>query len=302
MDNEILAAIDAAGKAETAPVEDTGKPDAPPQPEVVSPTDAVPAGKAEAPAPTKETKPVWDGDVNKLPPELQDWAKAAQRKLTTQAMAEADIRRKGQQYEEIVTSEDWKAFQNFKTNGKKPAESAAPTYQPAGITPEEWEAAQLDSTGQVAQRLIDREVQKQLNAAINQYGGQLTALQQHQRSVEFKTALSDFADVHPDMAELHEDGLMAPFLKEEINSGKHGSHEAAIAAAYERAAAIRVRNEQRALAKHQGRVIAKKGAVTETGTTTGETTTFEVGNKNDVFDKAFEFALQKKKVKVKAKN
>lgn len=302
MDIQIESAIDkmaTAGKTESAP-ELTGKPEeSPAKTEANVPQQ--PEGKVESPAtPEKKQKLEWDGDINKLPPDLQDWAKASQRKFTEQAMAYADLRRKGQEYSELQNSEDWKQFQEWKLN---PTQSVS--NQPApqiGITSEEWEAAQLDSSGKVANDLIQREVRKQIEEAAKVYGTSLQALRQESDVTKFRTALSDFAEVHPDAVELHELGLMQPLLSEELKSNKHQTYEAAINAAYERGTQIRQNSDARALQKAQGRVAEKKDAVTVTGTATGDITHYEVNSKADVFDKAIDFALQNKRVKVKAKN
>lgn len=305
MSNSIEAAFDkaAAGKPQEAPVAaDSGKPiQAPTQAEAVVPQED--KGQVEVQPTPAEKQPAeeWDGDVNKLPPQLQGWAKKAQAGLTKKAMAESELRRKGQEYLELTQSEDWKRFQESKT---KPAASPQPTAsepaQQAGITPEEWEAAQLDSTGQVANQLIQREINKHVAAAARQYGAVVGSLEQKTQQAEFRSTLSEFADVNPEIQELYEDGIIEPLLTEEMKSGRHKSHESAIKAAYDRGMKIKVAAEARALQKTQGRIAEKKGAITSTGVSTGDLTSIEVP-KNDVFQKAFEAALQGKKINVKSK-
>lgn len=303
MEDAINAAINAAtsGKVEEAPAVEAGKPEQSPQtPEATAPQIPEQGKVADPATPEKKQKIEWDGDINKLPPDLQDWAKASQRKFTEQAMAYAELRRKGQEYSELQESEDWRKFQEWKNQSSQPAPSteSAPYV---GITSDEWEAAQLDSTGEVANKLIQREVQRQINDAAKVYGTSVQALRQESELTKFRSALSDFADVHPDAIELHEVGLLQPLLSEEVKSGNHKTHEAAINAAYARASKIKQQSDARALQKAQGRVAEKRDAAVSTGTATGETTHFDVNGKADVLDKAIDFALQGKKVKVRSK-
>lgn len=289
-----------AGKQEVAPAEDAGKQiQAPTVTEATVPQEN--KGQVEAqPTPTEKQNEEWDGDVNKLPPELQTWAKKAQAGLTKRAMAESELRRKGQEYLALTQSEDWKKFQELKNQPSAPQTPASTPAQTTGITPEEWEAALLDTTGQIANQLIQRENQRQIAAAIEQYGGVINALTQKTTMAEFRSTLSEFVDMHPDAQELYEDGIIEPLLDQEIKSGQHQSYESAIQSAYDKGLKIKIAAEARALKQAQGRVAEKKGAVTATGISTGELTSVEVP-KGDVFQKAFEAAIQGKKVNVKAK-
>jgi len=277
---------------------------------------ATPAPVAEATAPKieAETKPVetpsvkpdekpteWDGDVNKLPPELQPWAKNIQRTFTKKAMAESEIRRLGQEFQELQKSSDWQAFQAAKSRG--PAAQPQPTStqpQQAGITQHEWEEAQLDPTGTKFNALVNRTVQQQIAQAAQMYGQELQQLRTTQQVTQFQQVLSDFADVNPDAVDLHNKGILKPLLEEEMKGGKHKSYESAVAAAYERAKAVKDAIYADALQTAQGRVMEKKSAVVSTGTSTGEATVAYV-DKGNTFDEAFNFAIQGKKIKVKAK-
>lgn len=296
MDNSLDAAFEAAAGKLTTP--ETGKVEEAP----AKTAEAVPQdnnGKVPEPStPKEEQKDEWDGDINKLPETLQPWAKKAQREFTKKAMAEAELRRKGEEYLALQQSEDWKKFQEVKS---APVQRVEQPTQPSGITQEEWEEAQLDSTGAVAQKLIQREAQKLVDAAVQKFGGTVQTLQQQNEIAHNRTVLSSFVDTHPDAVQLHEDGLMKPLLEQEVRSGQHQTYEAALIAAYETAKRISEANEARALAKAQGRVAEKKGAVTSTGKDTGERTFVEVGNHEDAFMQAFENAAQNKKVKVKLK-
>ncbi len=288
-----------------------GKPEeVAPQPTETAPTQAVDtAPKSEAPAaPVAEapaataatTDQEWDGDVNKLPTELQGWAKKAQRSLTKKAMAASEDIRLGQELKKFQESQDWKAFQQWKQQPAAPQVAAPVQAQQGAVTQQEWEEAQLDPTGQKFSALVNRQVQAKINEAAQQYGAELNQLRTTQQVTQFQQVLSDFADLHPDAVDLHNKGILKPFLEEEMKSGRHKSHDAAVNAAYERATAVRDAIKADAMNFAQARVAEKRQAVTSTGTSVSEANIAYV-DKANTFDEAFNFAIQGKKVKVKAK-
>lgn len=257
----------------------------------------------QEPASTKpeESKSEWDGDVNKLPPELQSWAKNIQRTFTKKAMAEADTRRLGEEYKQFQSSADYQAFQQWKQQQLTGQSASQPAVQqPQPISQQDLEDALLDPTGQKFNALIDRRVNEKIQEAAQLYSGELMQLRNSQQLQQFQQTLSDFADLNPDVIEMHEDGIMKPLLDDEMRSGKHKSYEDAVQAAYERGKAVRDKANARAMALSQGRVLEKKGAVTQTGTNTAEAN-IVYADKGRTFEAAFENALQGKKVKIKAK-
>lgn len=290
-----------------------GKPEeSAPQSENTAPTPAAetapkaeaPAAPVENPAPsTPKTDDEWDGDVNKLPPEIQGWAKKAQRTLTKKAMAASEDIRLAQEFKQFQGSQDWQAFQQWKQQARTP-QAAAPVesvpQQPGSITQQEWEDAQLDPTGQKFQALVNRQVQAKINEAAQVYGHELQQLRTTQQVTQFQQILSDFADLNPDAVDLHNKGILKPFLEEEIKGGRHKSYESAVATAYERARSIRDAIREDAMAAAQQRIAEKRNAVVSTGTSVGEANIAYV-DKNSTFDEAMNFAMQGKKVKVKAK-
>lgn len=299
----IEEALEKAGQA--APQAQENQPVAPEATQAVSSDQA--ASQTEQPeqaqsTPSKEpseNKPKWDGDVNKLPSDLQEWAKEVQRNVSKKLIGVSDAVKKAEDYDRLTTSEEWKSFVSQKN---KPAESQVklPT-EPLPISSQDWEEAQLDSSGAKFYNLVSREVQRQINTAAQMYGAQLQNLQQANQTIQWKQAISDFTDVHPEMVEFHEMGLLQPLMEAEMYSGKHKTYDSLINAAYEKAAQAKQRIYDDALKAHQGRVVEKKNAVTSTGNqTTGEFDTF-VADKNDALSKAIDFALEGRKVKVRSK-
>ncbi len=249
-----------------------------------------------------EEQPEWDGDVNKLPPELQTWAKKAQRHLTKKAMADSELRNMGQEFQQFQSSEDWRSFQSWKQNrGQVVSQPITPTQSPQAqplVSQQEWEEAQLDPMK--FNGLVDRLVSDKINQAAQMYGQELQQLRSTQQVTQFQNVLADFAEVNPNVLELHELGIMKPLLEEEMRGGKHKSYESMVNSAYERANQIHDTMKAKALQASQGRVLEKKGAVINTGTTSAEADVV-YADKGRTFDEALNQALQGKKVKVKAK-
>lgn len=263
------------------------------------PVAAVPEATPATPAAATADQE-WDGDVNKLPTELQGWAKKAQRSLTKKAMAASEDIRLGQELKKFQESQDWKAFQQWKQQPTAPQPVAPVQAQQGAVTQREWEEAQLDPSGQKFSELVDRQVQAKINEAAQMYGAELNQLRTTQQVTQFQQVLSDFADLHPDAVDLHNKGILKPFLEEEMKSGRHKSHDAAVNAAYERATAVRDAIKADAMNFAQARVAEKRNAVVSTGTAVNEANIAYV-DKANTFDEAFNFAIQGKKVKVKAK-
>ena len=289
------------GNGQVAPVAPQGQAAATPTNEAPK---SAPTGQADAKAPNLEGADnwEWDGNPNTVPTQFQKFAKGIQRHFTQKSMTEAEVRRKGQEYDQFVQSEDFKAFQSWRQQnqgGQAPGAAQQPE-NPTLINQQEWEDAQLDPTGQKAQGLIDRVVQARLNEAVQAYGGQLQQLQQQQQQTQFNTTLSDYADANPEVLELHEMGLMKNRIEEELSSRNHKTYESAIAAAHQKAAEARDLMKARLLQEQQTLVQQKRDAVIENGSGSGEQTMVQV-DKSNAFETAFLNAVSGKKVKNKLK-
>lgn len=300
----IESAMPPLGDGQVAPPTPQGE--STPTPDKSGTQGSAPSGQADPKAPNLEGAPdTWeyDGNPNTVPPQFQKFAKGLQRHFTQRSMTEAEVRRKGQEYDQFVQSEDYKAFQAWRQQQQSNGQPAAPQGQPQNptlISQNEWEEAQLDPTGMRAQALIDRVVQARLQEAVQAYGGQLQQLQHTQQRTEFNSTLSDYADANPDVIELHEMGLMKPLLEEEMASRKHRTYEAAISAAHQRASQARDSIRARVLQEQQQLVNDKRNAVVNNGTGSGEQTVVHV-DKGDAFATAFENAANGKKIKNKLK-
>lgn len=272
----------------------------------VAPTQATtqPQGQAvQEPNPTApiDKKAEWDGDVNKLPPELQEWAKSVQRGFTKRSMAEAELRRRGQELDSFINSDDYKGYQSWKQGQATQQVVKQPEAPTPIITPQEWEEIQLDPTGLKLASKVDALVDKKIQQAAQTYGVELNNLKSQQNMTMFQTSLSDLADLHPEVLEWHQAGIMEPFVKEELQNPKHKSYDQVAAAAYERVAKITEYYENKANEKLQQRIKEKQNITTTSGIANGESNVTYVGDKKEAFEQALQNALQGKNIKVKVK-
>lgn len=257
---------------------------------------------AQSPAPTQGGVPdnwEWDGNPNTVPDPLKTYAKGIQRHFTKRSMAEAELRKAGEEYQQFLQSEDWKRFNESRTASRGQTQ-ATPSQPQVGITQAEWEEALLDATGSRASSLIQREVSRQVQEAAAQIGPIVNNVRQTQQQTQWTAALQDFADAHPEVVEYHEMGLMKPYITAELSSGKHKTYESVLNSAYESVSKIVTSVREKELTKAQGRVHEKQSAVTQPGVSQGAFDSIEV-SREDAFLKAFENAAQNKKIKNKLK-
>jgi len=286
------------------------------QPAVVAPEKAANLNQAVERAaesanstPAKQEKPgqsedwEWDGNPNTLPPQFAKYGKGIQRHFTKKSMAEAELRKTATEYQSFVQSDEYKQFQEYKkTLGQRIAEPKNFENVPKQslITQQDYEEALLDGTGSKFASLVEKVAEAKMKAVEDKMSGTVSHLQQVTTTAQWNSALSDFADLHPEAVEYHSMGLMEPIVKEELNSGRHRSYESVLSAALERVdksvQAIRQAEQQ----KLQGRVNEKKNAVINTGTSVGDFAVIEA-DKSENIEKAFEFAAQNQKVKVRSK-
>lgn len=267
------------------------------------------AAESANPAPATQEKPgqpedwEWDGNPNTLPPQFAKYGKGIQRHFTKRSMAEAELRKSAQEYQEYLRSDEYKQFQEYKkTLGQTvtPSQSVNNIPKQPLVSQQEYEDALLDSSGEKFAALVEKVADAKVRGIADKVNQTSAQLVQQQNSTAWNSALSDFADLHPEAVEYHNMGLMAPIVKEELNSGRHNSYESVLNAALERVDKSVQAIRQKEMERSQGRITEKKAAVISTGTATGDFTVIEA-DKRDAFEKAFEFAAQNKKVKVRSK-
>lgn len=269
---------DDSGKTEQTQVADSGTPSNEGEQKKKEPT-----AQAESSKAADESKAsVWDGDVSKLPPELQEHAKTVQRYTTKLQQEAADYRKKLQELEV-------ERAKNFAP--PKPEKTAE---QPL-VSEEEWNDALLDMTGVKVSALLRRTVTAEVDKAKQEATAVLTQVQEKQSLVEWEQRINDFASANPDFIVLHNAGIMKPMLKEVLSSG--GTLEEA----YTRAKAIADYFDAKAMEKAQGRVNQKKEASVNNKTPVNNSDVVFADDAEDAFMKAAEAAFDKKRIRTKVK-
>lgn len=265
------------------------------------------AAESAKPAPQQEGQPEdweWDGNPNNLPPQFAKYGKGIQRYFTKRSMSDAELRKAGEEHQKFLQSDEYKGFQTYKQSlGRVLPEASAPTQivpEKPLVSQEEYEDALLDTTGKKFIELVERVADRKAKSVDEKVSKTVSQLQQATNVAQWNAALSDFSELHPEAVEYHSMGLMEPIVRQELASGRHNSYESVLNAALERVEKSVQAIREKEQAKAQGRIQEKKAAVVNTGTAVGDFSVVEV-DKSEALDKAIEFGLQNKKVKVRSK-
>lgn len=295
----IEQAFDTAFKAtegQAQPTEPKGQPEAAPKPEAT-----LPAGQAkitqeapkEAPKSKEEgqAKREWDGKEETLSTELKQDPKAVQRYLTRLSTTKAELENKLKGYEGIDKAEV-EAYRAWKQQQSNQVINTPP--QPTQLTNEQWNLIKDDPAKVTA--YVNSLVQAQLNDAAKVVYGDLQKIKYEQSVAQWEKTISDFGQAHPDLWDMHENGLFKPILDETLKQG--GNFEDA----YAKACLIRDSMYQARDSQIQNRVKEKKNASTlAPNTTSKEPDIVYVDDKRKTLDAAFNLALEGKKATVKYK-
>lgn len=255
--------------APSAPPETTA---APAEPTAAAPqTPAANGSPAPAAGPAAPTdKPTWDGKLESLkdlPQDPVEHAKSVRRYLTKErekdAQRTADIRSKAEQYEKLQSDPALAQFQQWKQSQQNGSSAAAPSQAQPLWTENEWNEAQINPSKMA--ELVQRGIAHGVDQQIQQYAPIVQQVQQKQAFLERSQEVQEFGELHPDMWDMYEAGIMRPLVQSIVDSGK-GS----IADAYEQAKKIEAYYNNGAQAKAQGRILEKKNAVTAAPSSAGE--------------------------------
>lgn len=280
----ILAVAPSAPVETTQPVEPTAETGAPAE-----------AEKTSTPESTTSEKKEWDGNLESLKDLGKDEierAKSMRRYLTKKTQEISDIQRKAAEFEKLKTDPRYQLFMNgVQTNALPPP----PVQQPQPLwSASEWQEAQVNPEKMA--ELFDRGVQARVREVAQQVLPTIEQIQQKQAFAESSQQISDFAQVHPDIWDLYDAGIMKPLVREIVDSG-----QGTIADAYEKARSIQSFFDQRATQKAQGRILEKKAAVTSAPSPTNEPSIIWADDREHATRLAFENALSGKKVNVKVR-
>jgi len=255
--------------------------------------------QAATPQTTAQPEPVktevpedyeWEGDPNTLEKPLQNRAKGVLRYLTKQSQALAEEKKLAEEYRKVQSDPLYQQYLQYKERG-----TVQQPVQPSALfTVSELEEAQVNP-GKLGE-LMERAVNSRISQAEQQVVGKLEALQSKQTFIDKQQELQDFAELHPDFWDLHQKGLIKPYIREIVDTGQGTLQDA-----YNKAKEVREQFRKEALMETQGRVNQKKAAFTSAPTPSNEPDIIWANDKNEATKIAFENALLGKKVQVKVK-
>lgn len=250
---------------------------------------------ASTPTPTAELPDdyVWEGDPDNLPKPLQTRAKGVLRYLTKQSQTLAEEKKLAEEYRTLKNDPTFNQFMQAKQAGtapQAPAQPQAPLY-----TKEELEEAQINP--EKLGTLIERITESRLQQAAQKVEGMLSGIQAKQNFVDRKQEIQDFAELNPDFWTLHDRGLIKPYLREIVDTGKGSLQDA-----YNEAKRVADLFRQEALQQSQARVQQKKAAFSSTPSPSSEPEIIWANSKQEATQIAFDNAVLGKKVQVKVKH
>lgn len=235
---------------------------------------------------------VWEGNPDTLPKSLQSRARGVQRYLTKQSQSLAEEKKDAEAFRKLKSDP---AFAEFQKGFAQGSPQTAPSKPAPLFTREDLEEAQVnpDKLGSLIERVTDAKVQMAQQQAI----GVLSDLQTKQSFIDKKQELQDFAELHPDFWDLHEKGLMKPYLREIVDTG-----QGTLVDAYNKAKEVKEMFRREALQESQARVQQKKAAFSSTPSPSTEVDVIWANDKHEATRLAFENAVLGKKVQVKVKH
>lgn len=239
---------------------------------------------------TKEGQPILSPE--KLPEDAsqkdKDYATQMQRYLTKRTMELADVKKKAEAYDQILSSDEFKEYQDWKQGGpRQSAPSRTPDVDPNEIIlqkelDEALIAGDTSRIFQVNKKLVDQQLAKKEQF----YASQLAQFDKAQKSTRDQILLEEFGKLHPDFWEFHETGIAVPVLREFERQGR------TLEEAYQEMKRIAGYFGNKNVEKQQAVIQEKKAAVTESPGITQETEFVYVGSENEARKMNLTFAMQ----------
>lgn len=163
----------------------------------------------------------YNGDRKDVPKSFEKYVKGLDRYVSKKDQAAAELRKKAEEYEQLINSDSYKQYQQFIAQPKSTG-STEQKPESAGMTQEESDAILMGDVNVLnkviareAKRVIDESVGPQA-AAINQ---KFQAIEQKERQIESAEMIQAFAEVHPDFWDLYDNGL-EEYVIHSIKSGR----------------------------------------------------------------------------------
>ncbi len=257
---------------------------------------ATPAPSAEVMTttePTSAAQPTGDqipdgyefnGDRNSVPEPLKKHVAGIDRYWTKKQQAFAEQEKKAREYEQLTSSPEFKAFQQFQATGAK----ALPTgsEEPSGVevTQEEMDAIALGDQ-KTLKAVIDRQVKAALDPHTGPIKEQLNGMAEKQKQIETTEMIKAFAEAKPDFWNMWD--TYEPHMKAAIQTGMP------LEQAYEAFKEIESKADERAAKRYKESIEAKKQGSVASSTTTGTPDVVYAENENDAKRLAIQLTLAK---------
>ncbi len=200
--------------SETTPAQETTQP-------VAETTQSTPSTPATGTPATPEAES-WEykGDRKDVPAPFKKYVEALDRYVSKKDQTVAEARKKAEDYEKFVQSEDYKLFQQFKTSqprGVGPTESPAPT-----VSQEEAEAIALGDVNTLA-KVIKREAERVVETKVGPKEAEIQkrfeAMDLKEKQIQNAEMIQAFAETNKDFWELYDNGF-EDYIVNSIKSGR----------------------------------------------------------------------------------
>jgi hypothetical protein len=232
------------------------------EPRAAAPETTQPTQGGKPPETSGTTEPEsWEytGDRKSVPTPFEKYVKGLDRYVSKKDQASAEYRKKAEEYEQFVNSEEFKQYQQFKTSQSKgvgPSEPQAPI-----ISQEESEAIALGDANtllKVVQREVDRTIEAKVAPKEAEISKRFQAMDLKEKRIQNAEMIQAFAEVHQDFWELFDSGF-EDYIVTAIKGGKsleeaYNTAKQAETKTFERAEAKRIADLQK---KKDGSVVGK---------------------------------------------
>jgi hypothetical protein len=226
----------------------------------------------------------FNGDRNSVPEPLKKHVAGIDRYLTKKQQAFADTEKKAREYEAILNSPEFKAFQQFKATGAKaPNSTGSEITDGLEATQEEMDAIALGDQ-KTFKAVIDRQVKAALDPHTGPLKEQLNGLAAKQKEAETTEMIKAFAEVHTDFWPLFDqyETHMTAALKTGMN----------LEDAYKAFKDIEAKADERADKRYRESIEAKKKGSVAASTTTGTPDVVYAKDENEAKRLAIQMTLK----------
>ncbi len=170
---------------------------------------------------TKSEDWEYTGDRKAVPDPFKKYVQGLDRYVSKKDQAAAELRKKAEEYDSFVNSENYKAYQAFtEKNPQSTGNGKAPDVPI--MSQEEADAIAVGDTATLA-KVIRREAQRNVEEYVGPkeaaLQAKLQAVDMKQRQIESAEMIQSFAEVNPDFWDLYETGF-EDYIVNSIKSGK----------------------------------------------------------------------------------